>query len=623
MKEFRGTMPSLGARVLFALSVLVVAGSGGVAAEKREGLVTDPETGLIRKVVAGSNKIKAYTKPDDASPPAFDLQLLQPYYVMEESGAYLKVTSIRAQTLDEADKGDVGYVRADQVHAWATREALHFLPFTLSKDRNPVQAWDDEEKIRKFFETGDKVSFAASFEENVKTTLAREKAMRPYPVLDSFTTKFMGRTEKRIYHVLLPATITPKTVAKIETADVEKVRKTLESVTFCVVFDATGSMASIANEVADELIDAIKSAVSGLLTDTRIGFVFFRDADDQEKSLIVPAADVETAAKRLRDYAVKMAGGGDDAEPVLDALYMAAELFDWSTDEAQKGAKRVVLAVLNADAKPLTTGAINDSVPASQTPVDVANLLLDSNITAITVQAGPVAGANLESVLRRVADDTGGVFIPWAPGLESHIGVAVKKSVQGEAKTAREEADKLLGEAEIVSDSIVIPLKVLDGEKLERLREAGVKFNIDDRKGGILVQPGYLPENTDLLSAEIRIEKDTVQRLLNLFSVLSTTGLDATDLRASVEESIAAIAGERPNPKDDIAKIIKKKLGIQFRTELLSFNIEFLEGLTPKERLSLQRRIKEAADQLADFLDARTEEFDLKGAIWMPVGYMP
>ena len=44
-----------------------------------------------------------------------------------------------------------------------------------------------------------------------------------------------------------------------------------------------------------------------------------------------------------------------------------------------------------------------------------------------------------------------------------------------------------------------IPLAVLDGEKLDRLRRNGVDFNINPGEGGVLVREGYMVENDDLL----------------------------------------------------------------------------------------------------------------------------
>src|SRR5262249_54688627 len=125
-----------------------------------------------------------------------------------------------------------------------------------------------------------------------------------------------------------------------------------------------------------------------------------------------------------------------------------------------------------------------------------------------------------------------------------------------------------------------IPLKVLDGEKLQRLRNAGVKFNIDPGVGGVLTREGFILQNDDLLQPQIQIDKKTLDSLINLFSVLGTAGIDVQGMKESATRALAAIAGENYDPKETIELTIKKQLGIQFRTKLLDFPLEYLAGLT-------------------------------------------
>lgn len=596
---------------------------GAAVGQGNQGMRTDPETGLAVKVVAGSNKISAEKNPGK-SDKAYDLELLEPYYVMEEKGDYYKITSIPARSLAEAEKGMVGYVKKDQVLLWPTREALHFLPFTLSTDRPAIQGWDDEGKIKKFMATGDKISFPATFEEDIKSTMSREKSLRPYPVVKSFETDFLGRTKKRIYEVLLPAAVPPEATVAIPKNQIAKAEKAFRSVTFCIVFDATGSMDKYARQVAAELNGAVRQLANDTFEDTRVGFVFFRDEGDAEPSLIVPPRKVDEAANFLESYAPKMMGGGDPAEPVLDGMYIGDHLFDWAAGDAQRGARKIMIAVLNTDAKPKTTGKIDPRVPEGLTPQQIAEQLVTDNITAFTVQAGPEAGANLITVLKRVADVTKGGFIPWdSSSIGGALGVAVKNALTKEVNEEKVGATAIHTDIVLKANAAVIPLKVLDGDKLGRLRQAGIKFNIENISGGVLVDKGFLPENGDLLDPQIKIEKDTLQHLINLFSVLSSTTIDAKDMKQAFQENIAAMAGEKPDPKDDIAKIVKKKLGIQFRTDLLSFNVEYLDGLNPKEKLSTQKRIKDAADKISDFHDGNLKDLDTLGAVWMPVGILP
>ena len=167
-----------------------------------------------------------------------------------------------------------------------------------------------------------------------------------------------------------------------------------------------------------------------------------------------------------------------------------------------------------------------------------------------------------------------------------------------------------------------IPLAVLDGEKLNRLRAAGIKFNIDVG-GGVLIREGFILENNDLLQPVIEIDKKTLDGLINLFSALGVAGVDVPAMKESASRALAAIAGENYDPKETIELTIKKRLGIQFRTKLLDFNLEYLAGLTPNERLQLTKRIQDASKILSQFLEANLEAFNKSPAVWMPVAQLP
>ncbi len=613
-------MRILSTYIMFLISLLIA--QPVFAKSKTAGsLLIDSKTGLVVKVVAASNQINAYIKADRSSKVKYKLDLLSPYYVIEESGEFYKISNVSGSG---AEGGDIGFVPKEQVHLWPTREALHFLPTITAEERNPLKAWDDEEKITKFFDTGDEVSYKHTYEEDLKSSLKREKNLRPYPVLESKQIDVRGgRAKKNIYKVLVPTVITPEHSLEVKKDNIDKIKKTIRSVTFCIVFDATGSMSNFAKQTAEQLLAALESLGSEQ-DDIKIGYVFYRDAGDSEPSLIVPAQPIKEAAQFLNSYANKMSGGGDAAEPVLDALYIGSELFDWAAGDAQSGAKRVAIAVLNSDAKISTTGAIDSRVPSGLGAEDVAKLLLENTVVTFTIQAGPDAGGNLETVLRRVAQLTKGKYIDWGDGtIRNKVGIAIKDALTSKTSEAFIAARDIAASVLIKGDKAVIPMKIIDGTKLKRLREAGIKFNINDGKGGVLVEPGYIPENADLLDNQIKIEKDTLQKLLNLLTILASTSLDTKALRDAVQENIAAIAGEDVNLEEDIETILKKQFGINFRQGLLKVRVDYLDGLTPKEKLAYQKRIKEAADKLKDFLDAKTDEFDKIGTVWMPVGYLP
>lgn len=577
--------------------------------------------GFIRKVVAGSDRVAAF-ETAEGSEQVFILELLQPYFVICETETHLRVSDIEALTVPEAEAGLTGFVPRDQVHEWPTREALAFSDLAFLGDRPEIVAWDDRNVLRDFMASGDSASFPPAFRENIDATLRRTTASRPYPVLGSSDELLLGRSPRRVFDVLLPAAIRPTDAVVIEDTDVELATEALTSATIVIAFDATGSMDSFARRVAESFGVSFAQLPPDMLEVLRLGFVFYRDAEDDVPLEATPPLPVAQAIEVLIAAAANMYGGGSEDEPVLDAVYHALNFYDWPPDAGQ----RIVVAVLNDDAKPTTVGGIDpeDRVPAGIDAIGVARTVFEQGLQLITVQAGPTRGQYLDQVLGTLARETQGSFVRWEDGLdETAIANAFAEQLQSRAASDIAEGRAVAARIASIDGASVVPLEVVDGEMLERLREAGVRFNIDLGEGGILVQPGYMMEASDLLVPQIRIDKRTLLELINLMSVLSVTGVDGDSMRESLRQSLAAIAGEDVDPYEPIATTLSRQLGVQFRSGLLEFNLEFLEALTPAERGTFARRLQDAAQGLDAFLNANLEELDRNPWVWMPVSALP
>jgi hypothetical protein len=594
------------------------------------------ESGFIFKVVGGSDKIQALTKPGGKDV-AFVLELLAPYFVICEEDQFYKVTDLQADSVKQAEAGKVGYVAKDQVHPWPTREALNFSDVAFSGDRPEIKAWDDETILTKFMETGNEKLAPPAFKEDLQSTLKRERATRPYPVLSSKNGKLRNTVDKRVFHVLLPAALPPEAKLVIpgegnpkdKEAITQKIGRTMTSATFVIAFDSTGSMEKFAAQVAKEIKTAFDGLPLEVRNSSRIGFVFYRDETDDEKYVIVPPLDVASATKQLLEVANPkfMTGGGDPPEPVLDAVYIAHHLYPW--DKAgQGGGRRILIAVLNDDAKPTTLGKIHDGVPPGLDATRIAADLRADSIPVISVQAGPESGSYLTSVLGTLGEGTGGKFINWGSSGGEDLGRKVSEALASQLK---ERAVANLEEGKVTLSKVefdyrgyaTIPLAVLDGEKLTRLRNAGIKFNVDPGRGGVLIREGYMLQNDDLLQPQIQIEKKTLDSLLTLFQALGVAGVDVSAMKESASRALAAIAGEGYDPKEKIETTIRKRLGIQFRTKLLDFDLEYLAGMTQSERLAMTKRIQDAGKVLGQFMEANIEAFDKSPAVWMPVAQLP
>lgn len=613
------TFKSYFAPLAFLSALLVGTATAALACDPTE--MARTEDGFIRKVVAGSDKVTAYENVAETTE-VYRLELLQPYFVICETESHLRITDLEALTVSEAEAGLTGFVRKDQIFDWPTQEALAFSDLAFLGNRPEIVAWDSAEVLQEFMASGDQVAHPPSFKENIEATLRRTQDSRPYPVLSSSEEMLLGRTPRRVFEVLLPAAIRPSDSVIIDAADIDRATQALTSATIVIAFDATGSMESFAISVAESLKASFAKLPADIQEVLKLAFVFYRDQEDEVPLEVTPPLPIGQAVELLIAAATNMYGGGSDDEPVLDAVYHAAMLYEWPADAGRK----IVVAVLNDDAKPSTVGKIDptDSVPAGIDAIGVARTLFEEGIPIISVQAGPRRGQNLDQVLGTLARETEGVFIRWEDGLnETEIANALTETLQSRAVAEITEGRAVAEKIASIDGAAVVPLEVVDGEKLQRLREAGVKFNIDLGEEGILVQPGYMMEATDLLVPQIRIDKQTLLELINLLSVLAVTGVDPESMRRSVQQSLAAIAGEALDPNETIAQTLQRQLGVQFRSGLLEFNLEFLDALTPSERASFAKRLQDAAQGLDTFMNANLEELDRNPWVWMPLAALP
>lgn len=614
MRLRRSSQAALGALALWGVTA-------GLAQACTADQMARTEDGFLRKVVAGSDKITAQADTAGGET-VFTLELMKPYYVLCEEDGFLRVSDLAALTVAEAETGLTGYVRADQIYEWPTAEGLAFSDMAFLGGRPEITAWDNRDTLLQYMQTGDDTTNAPSFRENIDATLRREKESRPYPVLASGEAKLLGRTERRYFDVLLPAAIRASDAVVLKDGDLATATHALTTATIVIAFDATGSMEGFARAVAVSLADAIDTLPQETLDALRIGFVFYRDEGDAVPVAAVPAVPLVEAAEELQKAAVTMDGGGDDAEPVLDAVQYAAQLYEWPA----AAGKKIIVAVLNDDAKPTTTGVLDSEgrIPAGVDAAGVARGLYETGIPVISVQAGPKAGPQLAAVLSTLARETSGTFVPWDNGLESAAMASAFSTVLQDRMVKELDAGKKVVETVYDRDgAAAIPLEVIDGEKLERLREAGVDFNIAKGEDGILVQPGFMMETPDLLEPRFQISKETLLELINLMSVLSVTGADSESLRRSVAQSLAAIAGEDLDPNEPIAQTLQRQLGVKFRSGLLEFNLEYLDAITPSERQSFAKRLQDAASGLDAFLNANLAAFDSGETVWMPVAALP
>jgi hypothetical protein len=568
--------------------------------------------GLALKVIGGSDKVEASQAPGGKDM-AFTLELLAPYSVICEEDKFYKVTDSVADTVEQAEKGRVGYVSKDQVYPWPTREALVFGDRMRISDRPGIIAWDDDDALHKLANPPSPKLAFPDYIEDTRSTLARDRAARPYPVLSSRTASLLDKTETRVFRILLPVALP---------SEQKILDRAMTSATFVVVFNAVDGMAPFAAQIAQDFKTAFESLPPEIQKATRIGFVFFRTGADDEKYVVVEPQSVADAVNALASAARPdyMRGGGGAPQPLLDAVYIAQHFYPWGVG------RRVMVVVGHADAKPATSGELR-FLPQDLDSSTIARELLGDGIGVVTVQSGPKATPDLVSVLSTLAGDARGTFVGWGSGGDDDRRKAMTAALAAQLTSTAEktyiEGNKDLKLLEFDHGGYgAIPLAVRRGEKLQALRDQAAGFNIDPAKSGVLVREALI-QNGGLLPKQVQMDRKALERLIALFAALGRTDLAAPERKAGIAAALTDIAGTDPDPGQNVGALIRKHLGFEPTTSLLDASLETLAAAESSEQQLRIRQFQSGRQSLQQLLDTHSAEFDRNPVVWIPGEHLP
>ncbi len=570
------------------------------------------DSALLFKVVGLSDRI-SIVESSGSSRVLSTMEPLKPYFVLEDTGDSYRVSS------SQEEGGIEGFVSKQEVAIWNTREGLRFVPSTFEQDqRSAVAAWDSEEQIRRYVETGDVHAYGPTFVEELQTRIGAHGIV-PYPLLDTKVITDPYGKYRRIHQVLIPA------IVAVETAlTPQDVQDVAGAVTFCVVFDATRSMKKYAKEFA-KTIDEMLSQADIDTERAAAGFVLFRTLKDEQFFELREPMPLEKASRWLRGATRNrkvMIGGGGEPVPVLDAMMLAQNRFLWNGGTGIPGARRIAIVVANKDARTSTVGLTSD-IPKGLTAEDVGRRLLEARINVIALQAGDEDQGNLIAVLFILAMETGGKFyraMVHSDEISRNFSMNLKKILR---KTTYEEESAALRPriAPGAGGGTVIALGVLDEDVKVRLKDMAREYHVSNV--GLVTTRAWIFEEPSLYREEILIERELLEWLVRFFSMMTDSNLDATTLRKSMAGLLEALTGEHLREGIELQELLEKRLGIHFTTTLLSFDLDHLPTLDPVKRSLLQQRIREATAALAEFYERNVTRFNTEPRIWMPVSFLP
>lgn len=574
-------------------------------------------TRIPRTVVGRSDRIPITLAPQSSRTLGF-MNPLEPYFVLDSQEDYLRVVSTSSESLLQ------GFVRQDHVLNWNSRQGLHFKPETLqSQRRRTVTAWDSLDKIRQFARYADVAAYGPAIKELSPVQVRSPNQSIPYPVLDSQLVLGVHGENRWVHKVLIPV------LSKATNSD--GVFHQVNNLTICFVFDATVSLGVeggvrfstrfYARRFA-RMLDAIR-AIPGIDSHrVSLGFVLFRDQDaSQPYEIVAPMPFAEAIDWFLNRVNKSVTFTQNEKAPVLDALMLAQNEFDWEGGSAAPDAARILLVAANEDAEPWTVG-LDASVPSHLDVKSVARNLLTSSVVplVLTVQAGYYDGHNLVNVLSRLAIETGGEFyrsnhqqlVP-DDALSRRLAVLIGQLTQN--SQANLEKNSIIDHRiRSYAEKNIIAVSSID----ESSRVDLLPSNSEIRKGGLIMQSAWVFDDPSLYERKNSIDRESVEGLLTLFESMVDEGT-----LESASQILQSIAAEQLASNQEIQELLEFEMGIGFPSNFLSFPLEALPLLTAEEWELLVDRLHTSTISMASFLDENSTRYDKEPYIWMPTSYLP
>jgi hypothetical protein len=157
--------------------------------------------------------------------------------------------------------------------------------------------------------------------------------------------------------------------------------------------------------------------------------------------------------------------------------------------------------------------------------------------------------------------------------------------------------------------------KTTIGQLKKRALENGITWN------NFLIEEGWMFEKDEFYQKNILIDKENLEKIIQLLKILSDSNLNRKTLIANALKKIEALVGKKFSKKAEIQKAIEKQLGINFDFFLLSFSLEWFYELPSEDRKEKQKLIKKIAEQLECFFNKNIIKLKKYNQGWMNISY--
>jgi len=330
------------------------------------------------------------------------------------------------------------FVRRKQGYLVATDQKIKLTSLIKEKARAPLRFWLEKDALNQFLKVEVNEGVLNDLEEYISTERLGWPDTLPLVDADELNVQIgdFGVRKTKLYKTIIRVP-SPRVIRNLQVRGLESEHK------LAFLIDSSGSMVPIGRDTIESVIKQLRSEGRYWTTDKRYSAIFFRESGNRVELRVTPFRSLFELKKVVSGRRDRYIGGGDEAEPFLDAIYFAIDRIPWERDLLKENrGRRVVLLFMSGDMHPVAR-----SVPPFVTPKEfnsdtLSTYLKRKSIYLIIAQSSPEPGESIVPFIEKLKSQRDEFIhvIPYQQGMQQKIISTVSQIVGGGAELAA--ADK-------------------------------------------------------------------------------------------------------------------------------------------------------------------------------------
>lgn len=587
-----------------------------------------------RDAKSAINVVRAFSGPDSTQyRSVHELRIFEFCFIYGEAKAADGADYVllgRKSLIDNPESaGDclIGWVRRERIQEWDTRQAIYFNKTNRKQRPNAVGIYDSRDKL--LAQMGGRsgkvepIAVETDAEEQLDPKLMR------FPLLESFMPQHGGPRLMRIafigdqYEIDGGGMVISGLEASRQRRQMEEMRRQMRSIDVLICIDATGSMIKYFGHIAkavENILRAIREQQAGDTgTSMQVSIVFYRDyydevTDDAHRKTIKRlelTSNIDKAVDFIRTEPVRLGEGINPAAPkeLTEAVFYGV-LEGLDRAEFRKNSYRQVIVIGDY--------GNHQSDPRGYRPSHVAKKLIEkrANFLALHVAAADTvrhipAARWFEEQTREIAKS---VVAAKEMGLigeysarpdATELGKMIYEYCEQGAKNTQrmDEAMQALMEGKSTEEIKGQYGVQFTSHLTRRLADSGIDVSVLRKKRAMVSQEGWIAERdpvSGLAQVEpwILISRASLTRLAAILDRISRQSFKPNTVRQTWKSVLNEHLFIPPDDRESIDEIIKQRLGLPIRTNVLRYSLAELAELDGRDLRRVHEQVKEAKDKL-------------------------